>query len=190
MIVIEELEVAAEKLKVYDVDQAAWEQEPNGFKANVTHALCHLAKDITGKNFEDCETIQSAIAPDSLQYALRFARWTGQTSRVVLPTRDQVNIVNLLARNNGFGAMPLPQVAFVEAAATIARNLHDQDHATTKTEADYDILHSARRAGRLLVYGACLQADEHGFDLPEAFDERLTNLRTRFGISEPAALTE
>jgi hypothetical protein len=75
MITASELESCAEKLRVYDVVQGGWEQEPNGFGANAGHVLTHLTKDLTNRNFSDSGIVRTALAPDSLQYALRLSRW-------------------------------------------------------------------------------------------------------------------
>jgi len=76
MLAGDNLETCAAKLYTYDVAQGAWEQEPNGFKANANHVLTHLAKSLVAKNFGDAHTNKTEIAPDSVQYALRLARWS------------------------------------------------------------------------------------------------------------------
>jgi hypothetical protein len=186
MIEADRLKLAAEKLRVYDVEQGAWEHEQGGFAANATHVLYHVVKDFPGKNLSEDRVVETEVAPDCVQYALRLMRWTGQEASAVLPTDDQGNTTRVLASEKRFASVPLHQLAFMEAGATIARQLHNYDHERTKALATTNEIHAARRAGRLLMYAADLQAEGFDFDLFEAFDTRLANLRQRFGIAEPS----
>lgn len=179
------LEAAAEKLRVYDVDQGAWELEADGYRANAGHVLTHLSKDMAVKHFSNKRTVQEEIAPDSLQYALRLARWTEKEAGALMPTQTDIESLDREARLGNFRKLPLRQVAFLNAIAVLGISLHDEDHASSREKAAKDRDRSAAEAGRLLVYGAMLQAEEFEFDLFETFDNRLITLRERFGIPEP-----
>ncbi len=173
----------AEKLYVYDVEQGGWEQEPNGIRSNMEHVLTHLAKDITGKDFNDKHTVRTAIAPDLLQYGLRFRRWAGLKPEEVLPTDEQVHTTQSL--ESRFSGIPMHQVVYFEAVATTARGLHDLGHDKERAVAEANLPLVALNAARLLIYSAQLQSEQYDFDLVESFANRLTTLRKRFGIPQP-----
>jgi hypothetical protein len=190
MLTVEDLEVCAEKLYVYDVEQGAWEQEPHGFEANAKHVLTHLAKDIVNKDFSSPELVQTAIAPDSMQYALRLGRWAGvEPQDMLVSPGDEWNVRRLIARqvSRHRGSVIVHATAFAEAMGELASNLHDLDHASTREVAIASRQDAMRETGRLLVNSARLQAEGHQFDLMEAFDARLAHLRERFGIPQPVS---
>lgn len=75
-----------ERLRVYDVDQHGWEHEGQGLDVNIRHVQHHLTQDLERKNFTDAQTVEVAVAPDCLQYALRIGRWTGATLYEITPS--------------------------------------------------------------------------------------------------------
>jgi hypothetical protein len=186
MIELKELESAAERLRVYDVDQAAWENEGQGYEINAKHVLLHLAKDMATKSFSDAETVETAIAPDSMQYAIRLVRWTGQDTRMTLPGKEQAGIVRSTSTRFN-GRLPNHRIAVIEAISSLAGYLHDCDHESQRQRVEQDKLFVARRAARLLIYSADLQANKYKFSLIDAFDARISSLRERFGIPQPQA---
>ena len=186
MINVAELEELAEKLRVYDVVQGAWEQEPNGFEANAGHVLTHLAKDIVGKNFNDPELVRTAIAPDSLQYGLRLARWSGiPVAGLVSVTMEEEHTRSGVERSMDYRKLPWGFASFAGGMQTLAQHLHEVGHKSTRDEAVYHTQASMRSASRLLINSASIQAHQLGFSFTGAFDDRLAFLRNRFGIPEP-----
>lgn len=183
MIEAGELERMSQTLWVYDVVQGAWEQEYKGFDANVGHVLFHLAKDLTSKDFRDETVVTTAIAPDSVQYALRLGRWGHQKVEALLPT---VRTPHAAIRAADITRVELlPQAAHAEAISTIAMNLHGADHESTRREAQRQRPAMVRHAAGLLLLSADLQSQDYGFDLAKVFDDRLQSLRNRFGIPQP-----
>jgi hypothetical protein len=172
------------QLQVYDVDQQGWEQEGRGFDANATHVLLHLIKAEADKSFADAEVVQTELAPDAAQYALRLGRWAG-----LRPTQLHGAQAELLPRFQQELLVPhtlmVGRAALREAVTVMARNLHDRGHAKTEAAALADQPASAQTAAGLLLVCANLQADVFGFSLPAAFTARLAGLRERFGIPQP-----
>lgn len=182
------LETLAEKLRVYDVTQGAWEHEPNSFEANARHVLTHLSKDLVGKDFSDIDLVRGAIAPDSVQYALRLSRWASvDTSEIANITQKEEDLRDIA--QDGLVDLPWGFASFAGAVGVLAQNLHDFDHANTKEKAIIDTFNSMRSASRLLINSASIQSYQYGFPIIEAFDARLTTLRNRFDIPEPAPST-
>jgi hypothetical protein len=180
------LEVLAERLRVYDVDQAAWEQEPNGFEANASHVLTHLAKDLVGKNFADANLVRTAIAPDSVQYGLRLARWSGiPVADLVRVTGVEEDIRNEVEESFDFRKLPWGFASFAGGMRTLAIHLHDIDHQSERDDAMRYMHTSMRSASRLLINSASIQAHQLDFSLTNAFNDRLAFLRNRFGIPQP-----
>ncbi|MEK7603129.1 MAG: hypothetical protein AAB459_02720 [Patescibacteria group bacterium] len=183
------LEACAEKLRVYDVDQKGWEQEPNGFVANARHVLAHLVKDLATKDFTDEVLVRTAIAPDSVQYSLRLLRW----GRV--DVKRLANIANgplladsyITARHVNTSKKMIPFNRVLRATGYLAQNLHDLDHEQEKGVAEEQRQDAVLRAAGLLAISALSQAGAFNFDLVEAFDTRLASLRERFGIPDPEA---
>jgi len=180
------LEVLAEKLHTYDVDQEAWEQEANGFEANAGHVLTHLAKDLVGKNFDDEELVRTAIAPDSVQYGLRLARWSGiGIADVVTMGEAEEDIRSEVEASFDFKKLPWGFASFAGGMRTLAVHLHDAEHKSTREATLRGRQASMRSASRLLINSASIQSYQLNFSLPEAFDNRLAFLRNRFGIPQP-----
>lgn len=180
------LELLSERLRVYDVDQGAWEQEPNGFDANVRHVLTHLAKDVATKDFTDRALVRGSIASDSLQYALRLGRWAGvRTVEMTEITGREESIKDFIEENRGITPLPVGFAAFVGAMGVLAQNLHDTDHESTHDIAMRNTYNAVRSTSRLLVLSSTVQSEHYNFGLMPAFDERLAVLRNRFGIPEP-----
>jgi len=174
---------AADRLQAFDVDESGWLTEPSSLAIKVAHTLTHLEEDLAEQDFNNPFDAEWCLAPDAVMFAIRLGRWTGQvegqlaegysTINVLLPTPEQASIVSSLSRD-----LPpiLPQqVAFAEAATTLKNHLRERD--------SNDELASARRAARLLLYSADLQAEEHDFFLFRAFDARLASLRS--GLEVP-----
>ncbi len=180
-----ELQTCYNNLYTYDVTQGAWEQEPHGFEANARHVLTHLTKDLLAKDFKDPETVKTAIAPDSLQYALRFARWADlPPAELDFKEQDRQRIFTVASR---LGRVSYHFAAFTEAAGTLAQNLHDLDHGNTSAEAQAGRKTAMAATASSLLLSADLASQRFDFDLVEAFDARLSSLRIRFGIPEPGA---
>jgi hypothetical protein len=184
MLIRSSTELLFAKLRVYDVDQGAWEQEPNGIDVNSRHVLTHLSKDMIGKDFTNPELVQTAIAPDSVQYALRLRRWASLPPvESSIPPEDSIKAAKQLKER--LGKVPLHFALFAEGTAELARNLHDIDHESTRGSALRNRQNSIRKASWLLINSANLQAATFRFDLVDAFDARLASLREKSGIPEP-----
>lgn len=183
MIRPENLDIISERLKVYDVVQEGWEHEPKGIEVNFQHVLTHLAKDPGLKDFSDPELIRNTIAPDSLQYALRLGRWAGIHSVELSMTETEISIPTSLQKH--LGNLPPGVPSYMGATSILAKHLHDIDHKSTQFEAEQGRYDAMRSAARLLLNSAEVQAGHYNFNLVRAFDNRLRNLRERFGIPEP-----
>lgn len=177
----------SEELRVYDVDQAGWEQEGNGLEANVGHVLLHLVKDEgnTAKSFNDPEVVQAAIAPDALQYALRLNRWAGQTTEELSETERTLAEVSFRVRQPNPGEVH--RQIFRAAIWEIANNLHNSGHEKEQAVALRDRPHMIKLASGFLLLCANLQSFDYSFNLAASFETRLAELRQRFGIPEPDA---
>ncbi|HUA13148.1 MAG TPA: hypothetical protein VL989_01475 [Candidatus Sulfotelmatobacter sp.] len=172
-------------LYTYDVEQGGWDLEDKGLRANAQHVMTHLVKDLVGKDFGDRNTVEFVIAPDCLQYALRFARWNSDSSDRVYPgDRSLSGFIDLSERGN-FKATPLYFAEFAEAAATLAEELHELDHEDEEDGYAGDLPHAMLESGVLLVASAMEQAQTFEFDLVDAFGKRLDSLRERFQIPQP-----
>lgn len=184
MITTIDLERMDASLRVYDIYQGAWEQEPNGFESNTRHLLTHLAKDLAGKDFADDDLVRTAIAPDSVQYGLRLGRWAGVSIDHLarIKTRDQEVRSKVEV---GLKDLPWGLACFVGATGILAQHLHDLDHAKNRDEALSNRSDTVGSAARLLIHSASIQAHQIGFPMTDAFDDRITFLRKRFGIPEP-----
>ena len=184
MISAANLEFLDQKLRVYDVDQGAWEQEPNGFAANARHVLTHLTKDMVGKDFSDVDLVRESIAPDSVQYALRLSRWSLVKGAYLAEVTDTEESVRSIAEK-GLENLPWGFASFAGAVCLLAQNLHDMDHKKTRDRASKDTHDTMRSVSRLLIDSASIQSNQYGFSLVKAFDARLSVLRNRFNIPEP-----
>lgn len=203
---LNQLESMAESLRVYDVVQDGWEGDPEGsnpktVEQNLTHVGYHLADVIERKSFSDYNTVRDEIAPDAMQYALRVARW-GKIALSSILSVPGVNSVSETAyrlerppyvRYSPTGhaykvGKNISFASFVRANGVLARQLHDEDHNSTREQALTKRADSLRDVSKLLIQSAIAQSDyDHSkiFDLEEAFDRRLHQLRTRFDIPEP-----
>jgi hypothetical protein len=171
------------ELNIYDVVRGGWEHEEMGYEFNANHVLKHLARDISRKDFYDPTTVETQIAPDSLQYAFRLARWTGLRRDLLEPrveTGDQILDFASLRRigTNRVAAHEL-------ALSQLADHLHAFDHVDSRKEGLGERLLAAKNVGRLLVYSAGSSAHEFGFNLRSTFTNRLIELRDRFDIPQP-----
>ncbi len=179
MMTTTDLATLAEKLFSYDVIQNAWEHERRGFEINARHVLTHLAKDLVGKQFTSSYEAQTAIAPDCMQYALRLCRWAHIAPRLMFDA--DCNDASLETEHF---------VAFAKATGVLAENLHDLDHKTTNNGAILQRTDMVKKTASLLMRCAQLQSKQYGFDLIQAFDQRLACLRERYGIPHPALANE
>src|SRR5690606_3907844 len=75
-ITVDQLEVMAESLRLYDVVDGGWVHEGRGLDFNLRHIGWHLADMIDRKDFTDRKCVVTEIAPDCVQYGLRIARWS------------------------------------------------------------------------------------------------------------------
>lgn len=185
MLTVEDLEVCAKKLHVYDVEQGAWEQEPNGFEANAGHVLKHLRRDIIGKDFKDAAVVRTALVPDALQYALRLGRWSGVVPEDMFP----LPVGEMLARSVDarHGAVILQAAKYAAGTRVLADNLHDLEHAATREVAIKRRKDAMRSAGGMLLHYVEAQVVEFRMNPVETFDARLAHLRERFGIPQPVS---
>lgn len=179
------LEVCAQELYVYDVVQEGWVHEPRGLEVNVGHVLTHLTKSYLSKNFMDRDEVRTAVAPDSVQYALRFARWTGsEPAELAGPTSDEKR--QTVIDNLGFALTTNP-IDFMVATGLVGESLHELGHISYE-EADSDeIKLKLIRAGRFLTRYALGKAIYYGFDFKESFDARLAEVRHLSRKGEPTA---
>lgn len=193
---VQQLEVLADKLRVYDVDQCGWEGDPEGPKpktviANLTHVVFHLSDVIERKDFSNREVVCDKVAPDAIQYSLRIARWGSLAIEQIIPSEQQryaydtATTLGISTSHESY--LDLALSSFVRANGTLARQLHDEDHASTKETALTKRSSSLSDTAALLIQCATVQSSRGEFDLTEAFDDRLANLRQRFGISEPTS---
>lgn len=168
---------------MYDVVQAGWEQEQNGFTPNAEHLLTHLVKDGFRKDFSDQELVLSSIAPDNLMYALRIARWAGSISpkKLVTPVYDFMSIDGNTSPNYGTDANRA-LASHRAATDTLADLIHDESHASTTEVAKSERINKALRCSRFLVASCEFHLEDFEFDLRESFENRLSHLRERFGI--------
>ena len=182
----EQLQNLSRELYVYDVLQQGWQQELKGYELNAKHTLTHLSKNFI-KNFRDARVLAEEIAPDSVMYALRLARWNC-VDPIITPGDmlvDNGHLQDAGSMAARFPGIPLHQAAYIAATTALGGHTHgfdhDEFHELTVTHQPYAV----REIGGLLLYSASLQAEEASFDLPEAFSNRLANLRTHFGMPEP-----
>lgn len=183
MITVASLVRMADTLHAYDVRDGGWEQEPKGVEANMKHVSTHLSKDIALKDFTDLHNVQTAIAPDLVQYALRFARWTGQTTQDLLYPSIDTNI-RLSDYEKRFASNTSLHVATIGALSLMNETLHDLDHERTRGAAIEELPAMARRAGGMMLTGVHCTLLAEPFDLEGAFDTRILGLRERFGVIE------
>jgi hypothetical protein len=184
MIIPEDLQACAEKLYVYDVEQRGWEQEGRGFEVNAHHVLTHLVKESLNKNFSDPDVVSGEIAPDAMQYAIRLGRWSGLETSDLMPYAKGARYI---AEHAGLrvGTVPVHWAAHAEAAGKLASNLHDLGHVAIREEAVGNRGGSMIYVARQLITCAEVAAETYGFDPLVAFDDRLAQLRERFGIPQP-----
>lgn len=194
MVDLDRLGEAADKLSVFDVDEGGWPEESDEFHANAARVLAGLEEDLSERDFTNPLDTEYRVAPGAVIAALRLGRWTGQAGgelspglprvRMLAPTPQAPITVRTLARNAG--PVSLQEVAFAEAAATVRGHLNDRVNSGREWYARNDVLSSARRAARLLLYSAELQAEAYDFFLFRAFDARLGELRSDCRESDPA----
>lgn len=181
-----ELTASAARLKIFDVDQNAWEQEPNGLEANVRHVHYHLSRDLSRKDFTNAGQVTSEIAPDALAYGLRVMRWAGAREIELQPGDAQINQVS--SYSEYLVSMPNHFIAWFIASSQIADALHGIDHLGEAEVAREDLPTRTLRAAEMLIHCANLQAEQYEFDLSDALTRRLNELRVRFGIQLPAVV--
>jgi hypothetical protein len=180
---LDHLGICADKLRVYDVDQNGWEQEPNGTAPNFAHTDSHLGKSAPHKDFYARTVVRNEIAPDSTQYAIRLMRWMA-LDLGALGMRSQLDDeIDAAARRMRITNLPFAAVLLANGELCAFR--HDLEHEREREVALSSIGKFGLRAAGFLVRSAEMQAETFGFDLVKAFDERLVNLRKRFGIPEP-----
>lgn len=180
MVSLGELEDCSERLRVYDVVQHGWEQEPYGFEANTVHTLTHLVKTLLRKNFDDPEAARTEIAPDSMQYALRLGRWAGIPTVELFGNGSAIDKMYDLASDT-----PLAREAFEVGTDALNTHIHDMGHNALQAEALASRLVTIFKSSRRLLLCSVVLANQHGFDLITAFGDRLAALRRQFKIPEP-----
>lgn len=179
-----ELERCNSKLFVYDVSQRGWEQEPNGFEANIRHTLTHLAKDAFRKNFGDASLVQDAIAPDNLMYALRIARWGNVLPKQIVASDTSAQIATS-KKLEYFNSLPESLGTHLTAIDAVADLIHEEDHTSSNQEALANRFNKVLYASRLLIMSVNQQIEQFDFNIEDSLDSRLFELRTRFKIPQP-----
>ncbi len=175
MLEMPQLKSMYEKLQVYDVDQRGWAHEHNGVGFNLKHVVLHIVDVLDRKDFSDSKAVESNIAPDSLQYALRLARWGGLATRMIPGSVSEEEATT----GPNYKAMEPDYAALLKANGEVGRLAHDFDHADREVKLTPDVSARFYRPAGFLIYSAEHQANSYGFDLEAAFDERLANLRER-----------
>lgn len=179
-----ELESCNRSLFIYDVTQRGWEQEPNGFEANIRHTLTHLAKDAFRKDFNNPEMVQYAIAPDNLMYALRLSRWGGVLPKQILSS-DSSALIAVDRKFEYFSTLPESLVTQFAAVDAVADLIHEEDHTSSNQVAVKDRFNKVLHASRILLLGVNQQAEKYDFNIEDSLDHRLDELRKRFDIPQP-----
>jgi hypothetical protein len=178
VISIEQLEGMSGRLADYDVRDGGWVHEGQGLTTNLAHTYQHLSKMIIAKNFADADEVETAIAPDSLQYALRTIRWIEGN---VADLKELSSGHRLEARRRSQAVGYTLEYGFVQNAAGLLEPVaHDIQHEVERQEGE--LKERALYAGQLLMFSAERQSKALGFDLEFAFDERILELRDRFDI--------
>lgn len=177
MISAEQLEAMGQRLADYDVRDGGWVHEGMGLTTNLSHVYMHLSGVIIRKNFGDAEVIRNEVTPDSLQYALRFGRWTNRDiGELMMPDEfsDAPTDIEAVPETRR------DYLAVKSAAQKLYPIAHDAQHGE---QAPQWLLTTAASfaAGRLLE-SVLDQADMFGFDIEESFDHRLAQLREDFGV--------
>lgn len=101
-----------------------------------------------------------------------------------MPVEEQ-NEAHATASNLGLSASSdthFTLASFVRAGEVLARQLHEEDHMSSKETALAKREASLSNASALLIQCAVVQSNRGEFNLVEAFDTRLDALRERFGI--------
>jgi len=178
----EELVFMNAALVEYDVDQDGWEHEQKGFEFNVNHALKELVR-ARRKDLYDAATACTDLAPDAMQYALRLARWNGFSPSLVLPTAQTEALAEGEAAAKRFGVRRLG--AYAASELILVDFVHKLDHDSERGDALAGKFDSMTRAAQTLTLFALDTANEFRFSLPNAFYERLSELRRRFNIPMP-----
>lgn len=179
-----EFATLSEKLTYYDVDQRGWEGESSGFEANAHHVLTHLVKDLANKDYCSAKVQEEELAPDALMYGIRLRRW------VAIPTDEEFldlgpeNQAGSIVHRLG-GELILSAAFTIEAAGVLSTHLHDIDHAKTHEEAKANRYKKIGRTADLLILSSQVAAFEHGFDIRQAFEDRLSVIRRRSNIPQP-----
>lgn len=187
MLTVAEIQGCNRRLRAYDVDQRGWEQEPNGFTANTSHILTHMVMTLASKDFTDPVVVRTDIAPDSVMHALRLLRWANLGPLDAIHETTLIGEANNLAKR--FGRVGLSTALFIEANGILATHIQDLGHQSTRERAVDNTKTAISKVSGRLINSAQRQAKSHGFNLVEAFDARLVQLRERFGIPEPGAET-
>lgn len=178
----DDVEAMSRSLKAYDIGQNAWEHEQKGLEFNVDHTLKELVR-ARRKDFFNPEVVQSDLAPDAMQYALRIARWAGFKQDLVLPTTEIRTAIDAHAKLTRSTSRRTS--AYDAGEVMLADFTHKLDHETERDKAYQTKFLVLPRVSQALVLFALESANEFGFRPVKAFDDRLTNLRERFGLSQP-----
>lgn len=192
MVKVDALVRMADSLRVYDVDQNGWEGDPEGHgprtpEANLIHVGFHLADVIERKDFSDRDTVKNEIAPDAVQYGLRIVRWSKLDVEDAVPVLAQREVYKTAEtlKLSTFSESYFALASFVRASGVLARQLHGEDHASSREEAIAKRRSSLTDVAALLIQCAVVQSNRQNFDIEESFEDRLTVLRQRFGIPKP-----
>ncbi len=181
LVSFEDLETMNKNLRYYDVVQGGWQHESKGADFSLMHCLSELVR-AQSKNFFDSRTTQKVLAPDSMHFALRIARWTRFPEEEVIPNEQTRKSVMAHKR---LWMTPLRIGAYSLAETNLAQYVHDLAEPEIELAARESRHDKLSEVSRALMYFALQSAEEFVFDPITAFNDRLADLRHKKGIVQP-----
>ena len=176
----------ADELRIYDVLQGGWEHEGKGIEFNATHVLKEIVR-ARRKNFFEPYVVENDLAPDAVQYALRFSRWANLSVGSILPTLE--NDIKADSHSHTYNHEGKRIGGWSLAEIALADFTHSLDHTSERQGALNNMRSDLAEVSQFLVYFAELSASEIDFSLQDAFTNRLNDLRERFDIPQPPVST-
>lgn len=176
----------AEHVRIFDVEQRGWKFETHGPDVSAQHALSRLVEVIFYNDFSDVEQVEPVVAPESVIWAMRFARW-GE-----VPTADitaiQPHLIDEVHPGSQWEPLAVAPGGIYHLRATMLLSGYINGLGGTAEERE---LTRAKRSETMaavaqrLMLSADEQAAEYSLQLPGLVHDRLTGLREYFGIPEP-----
>lgn len=176
----------ADELHIYDVEQGGWEHEGRGLEFNANHVLKEIVR-ARRKDFFEPFVVENDLAPDAVQYALRFSRWAALPFPSILPSVEDDIAADSYSHRNDIHRTRISGWALAEIS--LADFTHRLDHASERQQALDNKRVDLAEVSRYLLYFAELSATEFDFSLQGSLTKRLNSLRKRFGIPVPPAST-